>query len=268
MSSRDGPQGHLESALEERSVLFVTGFTDIESKLDAELLETSPVFVTTADEAYDKFDSSVAIVCVSDNILDDQMEEFRTDVLAQHPFCQFIAIESQTLSNDRIDSYDVILQGPVSRADFQAAVQKRLKYELYSTLLQEYYLFNMRAITLHRYHGSEDAVPDYIHERVQQLCPQLEALRTDLSEDQIREISRTVERHREYLNQPMQQPEESSTAKNHPSTCPDCGIVWGDDHGNELGRGFEGLGAGVWKCSRCGEIVHALHDSNQRVMKR
>lgn len=267
MSSTDNGAETTETALNERTVLFVTGFTDIESKLTAWLPDIPTSFVPTVSEAYATFDSSVAVVCVSENQLDDRMEEFRTDVLVRHPFCQFIVIESQPLANDRVDDYDVILQGPVSRDVLRVTIQERLKYEVYSTLLQEYYLSNMRSVTLSRLHDTEDAVPESIPERLRELCTQLQALQVELSEEQIREISRTVERHKDYLNQPTKQREDSRTSKYHPSTCPKCGLVWGDDHGNELGRGFEDLGAGVWKCSRCEEIIHSLHDSNQRIMK-
>lgn len=267
MSSIDRTAGATEMALKERTVLFVTGFTDIESKLTAWLPDIPTGFVPTVSEAYAAFDSSVAIVCVSENQLDDRMEEFRTDVLARHPFCQFIVIESDLLANDRVDNYDVILQGPVPRDVLRATVQERLKYEVYSTLLQEYYLSNMRSVTLSRLHDTEDAVPEHIPERLRELCTQLQDLQAELSEDQIREVSRTVERHREYLNQPTKQREGTRTSKYHPGTCPNCGLVWGDDYGNELGTGFEALGAGVWKCSRCEEIIHSLHDSNQRIMK-
>ena len=267
MSSIDRATETTETALQEGTVLFVTGFMDIESRLTAWLPDTTARFVSTVSEAYTAFDSSVAVVCVSENRLDDQMEEFRTDVLVRHPFCQFIAIESEPLANDRVDDYDVILQGPVSRDVLRATVRERLQYELYSTLLQEYYLSNMRSVTLSRFHGTDDVGPEYDPERLRDLCTQLQDLQAGLSEAQIREVSRTVERHRDYLNQPTRELAESGTSKYHPATCPKCRLVWGGDHGNELGRGFEAVGAGVWKCSRCKEIIHALHDSNQRIMK-
>lgn len=270
MSPFDGAEGHediVEAALAGNAVLFVTGFPRVESKLDAWLPDVPTRFATTVSDAYAAFDASTAVVCVSDNLLDDELEAFRTDVLVRDPFCQFVLVESRTVLDGREDAYDVILQGPVSREQLHATVRQRLTYATYSTLLQEYYLTNTRALAHSRLRDDEDEILEHITDRVEQLLPQLKALQAELSEAQLRDISNTVERHREFVTRPTSQPTDSATSKYHPGACPECGVVWGNDHGNELGRGFEDLGAGVWKCRHCGEIVHNLHDSNRSIRK-
>lgn len=270
MSPSDGAEGHedvVEAVLAENTVLFVTGFPGVESKLDAWLGDVPTRFATTVSDAYAAFDASTAVVCVSDNLLDDELEAFRTDVLVRHPFCQFVLVESRTVLDGRADAYDVVLQGPVSREQLHDTVKQRLTYATYSTLLQEYYLTNTRALAYSRLHDAEEAIPDHLAERIEQLLPQLQALQADLSEAQLREISNIVERHKEFVTRPTTQPSDSAASKYHPGACPECGVAWGDDHGNELGRGCEDLGAGVWKCRHCGEIVHNLHDSNRSIKK-
>ncbi|MCD2205056.1 hypothetical protein [Halobacterium sp. KA-6] len=270
MSPVDGGGGQTDAVtamFDEVTVLFVTNFDDIKSNLAASLPNVNTTFAATPAEAYAAFDETTAVVCLFDNLLDEAFEQFRTDVLVRHPFCQFLVIESQPLANELVNDYDVILNAPVSGPQLRAVLRRRIIYATYSMTLQEYYHLNARVAALHRLQDSEPRTPSYIATRLQALRPQLQALQATLTEAQLREIASAVEQHKQYVNQPTKQPTESSQSKYYPGTCPACGVVWGDDHKNELGQGFESLGAGVWKCTHCNEIVHDLHDSNQSITK-
>lgn len=255
------------TGLDEATVLFVTNFENIKSKLATSLPNVTTTFASTTEDAYAAFDETTAVVCLFDNLLTEAFEQFHTDVLVRHPFCQFVVIESQPLANDRVDDYDVILQGPVSAPRLRTVLRQRIVYSTYSSLLQEYYHLNTRVTALSRFQDTDAEPPDYIATRLRQLRPQLQALQGELTEGHLREITETVEQHKAYVNRPTEQQDEPGESKYHPGTCPECGIVWGDDHGNELGRGFEAIGAGVWKCTHCGEIIHDLHDNNQNITR-
>lgn len=270
MPPSDWGEGHTDAAptaLDDATVLFVTDFDDVEANLDASLPDVTTAFAASTPDAYAAFDETTAVVCLFDNLLDEEFEAFRTDVLVRHPFCQFVVVESQPLANDLADGYDVVLQAPVSGPRLRSVVRERVVYATYSTSLQEFYHLNARVAALSQLYDGEPPIPEYISSRLQQLRPQLQALQSGLTERQLREISEAVEQHKAYVNQPTKHSDASKQSKYHPATCPVCGVVWGDDHGNELGRGFEVIGAGVWKCTHCAEIVHDLHDSNQSITK-
>lgn len=265
-----GGEGHTDTVStisDEATVLFVTSFERVESRIAASLPAVTTTFAATTDEAYATFDETTVVVCLFDNLLTESFEQFRTDVLVRYPFCQFVVVESDPLADDRVDGYDVVLDGPVAAAELAATVRERAVYAMYSTTLQEYYHLNTRVAALSRLRDDDAPVPDHVADRMREIRPRLQALQADLTESQLREISQTVEQHRAYVNQPTLESEAAAKSKYHPGACPECGVVWGDDHGNELGRGFEALGAGVWKCARCETVVHDLHDSNQSVRK-
>lgn len=258
---------NLDRALQNRSVLFLTPFEEYEPRISRRLSEFTVTFANTTSEAYRAIDETVAVICVSDNVLTDEFEDFRTDVLLRHPFCQFVAIESDPFSNPLTDDYDAVLNGPVSGPELRDTVEERLVYAAYSSTLQEYYHLNTYLSTfLADTQEPPEKAPEMTN-RVETLRTLLQTLQAELSEHHLREISKTVQQHKQYVTQPRTDSEDSSSSKYHPGTCPQCGVAWGTDHGNELQHGYENLGAGVWKCRHCESITHALHDNNQRVMK-
>lgn len=270
MPPDEGGEGHADpvsTIFEDTSVLVVTDFETIKPKLTASLPNVTTTFAATTRDAYTAFDSTTAVVCLFDNLLDEAFESFRTDVLLRYPFCQFVVIESRPLAHDCINDYDVILQGPVSARHLRTVVRKRLIYAEYSTTLQKYYQLNATAMALARLDNADRLLSDHVADRIRAVLPRLRTLKAGLSEAELREIAAAVEKHKQHVNQPTKRAEGSAQSKYHPRTCPECGVVWGDDHENELGRGFERLGADVWKCTLCEEIVHALHDSNRSTIK-
>ncbi|NIC00894.1 hypothetical protein [Halobacterium sp. R2-5] len=258
---------NLDQALQNKTVLFLTPFEEYEPRISRLLSELTVEFANTTSEAYRAIDETVAVICVSDNVLTEEFEDLRTDVLLRHPFCQFVAIESEPLSNPLIDDYDVILNGPVSSSELHDTIKERVIYAAYSSTLQEYYHLNTYLSTFLEDAQEPSEKPPKITNRVETLRTILQTLQAELSEDHLREISKTVQQHKQYVTQPGTNSGNSASSKYHPDTCPQCGVAWGEDHGNELERGYANLGAGVWKCKHCESITHSLHD-NQRVTKQ
>lgn len=255
----------VSAVFDKATILFVTDVETIKPNIQSLFPTITTTFASTTKEAYTAFDETTTVVCAFDNLINESFEGFQTDVLVRHPFCQFLAIKSGTTNEDLIGDYDVILNGPVESNQLQEVVAERMIYAVYSILLQEFYHLNTRVAGLSEIYGDDKAVPNHITTRIQDIRPQLQALQANLTESQLREIATVVEQHKDYVNQPSTDPEEAAQSKYHPETCPECGTVWGKDHGNELGRGFEAIGAGVWKCTYCDEIIHDLHDSNQSI---
>lgn len=251
------------------SVLFLADSPDVERRVDPWLPGVPTLFATSVEEAYAAFDASVAVVCYPDTLLGDRTHEFCHDVLARSPFTQLVLFGTEDSTTVRYsDDYDVVLQAPVSEHELRETIERRLTYAVYSSVLHEYYSLNARVAVLDRLDGEDaDATVEQVTERLEQLRPWLRRLRARLSSADVREITESVDRHKGYLTGPAPGARNASTSKYHPDSCPECDLPWGNDHRNELGRGYEPIGAGVWKCARCDEVVHGLHDSNQRITK-
>lgn len=255
--------------LEARELLVITDVPDVEPTLTRWLSAVSVHFASTVREAASMYDSSVAVVVVSDTVLDDDLETFRRVVLSRQPACQFVVLESDPLGTDRADDFDVILQTPVSKDAFLDAVEARLVYATYWELFHEFYLLNARATSISRAADEDgEGVSDAMLEQLARLRELLGGFQDRLPHDDLYEIFQNVEARKDYLKQPTKEPAEAAASKYYPGACPDCGLAWGDDHGNELGTGFDYLGAGVRKCRRCGAIIHKHHASNPRVASR
>lgn len=252
----------IDDLFEEQGVLFVTDDTIDDSSLSEWLPWIPFSFASTTSEAYATFDSTISVVCLFDTQLDDEMETFRRDVLLRRPFCQFIVIESEPYARSGLENYDATLQGPISRRELQNTVQSRLLYATYGLCLYEYYLLNMRTIALGQSASEDDAVAD-LSEQIDELRQDLQQLSARISAAEIQAISKKLKARRDFLTQSTKQLEDSIPSKYRPDVCPECDLVWGEDHGNALGKGHERLGAGVWRCTRCEEISHELHNANQ-----
>lgn len=218
------------------------------------------------------YDSNVAVACLSESALGENSETTRKYILKRNPYCQLVAIVSRSsfvsiYEND----YDACLQRPILKDQFQQTIEKRLVWGVYSTLLREFYDLNAKFHWIGR-SDTPDELPEsedleQYRERHSELCSQLDTLQSNLSMDNIQDISRSIQLHKRYLTTPTPDLENGVASKYHPSRCPECKLPWGVDHGNELDKGMVSIGAGVWKCKQCSEIVHGLGESGRRIMR-
>lgn len=263
--------------LDGATVLFLTDSPDAEHRIRARVPELSARFATSTEEAYAAFDSSVMVVVVSDSIPSDDADRYSRAVLSQNPFCQFVLLaSSHPTKTTHATDYDETVRRPVAEDEFRSVLKRRLTVGVYCTLLHEYYSLSTKLVMIKQRRedaesssdssatsDEEDDVFEDVNDRLQQLEPLLRELEADLEDEEINDTTESVRRHKRYLA--MTDDEGGSGSKYHPDTCPECGLAWGGDNRAIVGRGFTRLGAGVWRCSRCKEIVHGLHDSNQRV---
>lgn len=234
-------------------------------------LENIPVrFASTPTDLVAEFDSTVALVCLSQSLSDDDLEEIQKYVLTRNPFCQIVLLSARGSSIPSFDWYDAVLQRPISKTELRDTLAQRLTYGVYSFLLHEFYSLNATINSVSNADTVEDSDNNIdlnqYEERLQEIQPQLKQLQTELCEEDIREISRTIYRHKGYLTEPSAESDQTQTSKHHPDECPMCNLTWGHDYENELGNGFIALGAGVWKCTKCDEISHGVNGSQQRIV--
>lgn len=231
--------------------------------------DISTQFASTLSDFYAHFDSTVAVACLSQSLLDDRPDEIRNYALTRNPFCQFVLVAPRS-QKPSTRPYDAVLRRPVFEDELRTTIRKRLTYGVYSSLLHEFYSLNGRLNSLRRADSAEELdshrrLRQY-DERLREIKPQLKRLQAELDDEDVREIWQSIARHKEYLTEPNPNVDPDGTSKHHPDECPACDLPWGRDHGNELGIGFIPLGAGVWKCFRCDEIVHGVDGSRQRVV--
>lgn len=219
-----------------------------------------------------KFDGTVTVACLSLSALDDQEENVRKYILTRNPYCQLVAfLPRSTFLTIHETEYDASIQRPIFEDEFREIIVNRFARGVYSALLREFYELNAKLIWLERGDSPEE-IPDNVdvekvRNRHSQLSSQLNSLRENLSSMDIEAISESIELHKQYLTQPDSDHDQGTGTKYHPSRCPACKLPWGVDHGNELNKGLVSIGAGVWKCTRCSEIVHGLGESGRRVMR-
>ena len=228
--------------------------------------------VATPTDIPAEFDETVAVACLCRSTLGEKADEICTQILSRNSYCQLVAIlPHSSFFPIYEDDYDATLQRPIYKDEFQQTIASRLACGVYNAKLHEFYALNTRFLWIRQAETAGDSLPDVnmdqLQERYGLLCSQLDTLQKLLSTEDIRDVSRSIDLHNRYLTQPKQQVDQGSESKYHPSRCPNCKLPWGVDHGNELENGVVPVGAGVWRCTRCSEIVHGLSENGRRVFK-
>lgn len=247
----------------------------VESSTHGELFETwlpgVPTKVaTTPEDLFREFDSSVAVVCLSQPLLEDDEEEIRRYVLNRNPYCQLVLLTSDSSADVLYEQhYDASIARPVSKEELRTTVETRLKYGIYSALLDEFYSLNAELVSLQRAGASEvELDQDQLMERLRRVRAPLERLKSTIDHDDLKELMQSLDLHRRYLTEPARNVDVSTTSKYHPDKCSSCDLPWGVDHRNELGNGFTQIGAYVWKCARCNDISHGSGPSDRHIARR
>lgn len=257
--------------LNDFSVLLLEESQTLQALFDDWISGISTKVVSSPRDIPGQFDESVVVACLSQSALADQEEEVRKNILARNPYCQLVMIlPRSTFQSIHEKDYDASIQRPVFKETFQEKIVNAFERGVYSALLREFYELNTKLLWVKRAGVPEDAPDDVdvkqLLERHGQLCSQLNTLRENLSTEDIEAISESIKLHKRYLTEPDSESDTGKATKYHPARCPACKLPWGVDHRNELGKGLISIGAGVWKCTRCREIVHGLGESGRRVM--
>jgi len=225
---------------------------------------------SSEEELYTRFDSSVALVFLSQSLLGDEEENLRKAMLNRNPYCQLaLILPRQSFVSPLEDSYDACLRRPIFKDELQATVENRLKCGVYSATLYEFYRLNAEMGGVKQFRASNDdgAVEplDGKRGRYRQLRKRLNHLHPTIDLDDVHSILESIELHKRYLTEPNMNTDTSGGSKYHPGRCPGCKLPWGVNHRNELGTGFERVGAYVWRCARCSKLVHGVGSSHRRV---
>lgn len=265
----------IKARFDDLGVLFVTKAPGFEARVTDWFADYPHSVATGLGQAREAFDATVGVVCFTDDVLEDGMEAFRRDVLETRPSTQFIALTTDTPEGDRLEVFDTVLTGPVEQSTLEDAIQERLTYAMYTTLLRTYYSLNARAIARDQRDGGESAGTESgdggtgdssaLEDRLAVLRRHLVGFQAVLSIEDVHGIATNLEARRRHLDLPETRSGDAAASKYYPNSCPECGLDWGENADTNLGKGYEDLGTGVRKCRRCEETIHDLHDNNQWV---
>lgn len=253
-------------------VLLLEESTTLQMLFDYWLSGITTKAATTPTDIPDQFDETVAVACLCQSTLGDEADEICHHILSRNPYCQLVAIlPRSSFSTTYEGDYDAILQRPIYKDELQQTIGNRLACGVYSAKLRDFYALNTKLLSIRQAETEGDSLPnvnvDQLQEQYGNLCSQLDVLQENLSTEDIKDISRSIRLHKSYLTRPTQHVEQGPASKYHPSRCPNCKLPWGVDHRNELGNGVVPIGAGVWQCTRCAEIVHGLSESGRRIFQ-
>lgn len=267
----------IKARFDDLGVLFVTKSPGFEARVSDWFADYPHSVATGLGPARETFDATVGVVCFTDDVPEDGVEAFRRDVLKTRPSTQFIALTTGDPDADRLEVFDTVLAGPVEQSTLEDAIQERLTYAMYTTLLRTYYSLNAQSIA--RDQGdTEDAASESgesgesgdgdssaLEDRLAVLRRHLLGFQAVLSIDDVHGIATNLEARRRHLDLPGTRSGDAASSKYYPDSCPECGLDWGENADTNLGKGYEDLGTGVRKCQRCEETIHDLHDNNQWV---
>lgn len=237
---------------------------------DSWLPGISTRLASTTQDIYAEFDSTIALVVFSHSLLADEKTDLRKRILNRNPYCQLaLLLPRESFVSPYEDNYDACLQRPIFEDELQQTVETRLKYGIYSATLVEFYYLSAELAGTEHLQSDEEitaAVPEEVIYRHRQLKQRLAYLQSTLDIDDVHSIVQMVESRKHQLTEAEMNVDTAGTSKYHPERCPDCKLPWGVSHQNELGVGFERIGAYVWRCTRCNSLTHGLGASHRRVM--
>jgi len=241
---------------------------DIRRDLYSQWITTvSTKIVTEPEDIFHEFDSSVALVILSQTALNDEESEIQRYILTREPSCQMVLLTSSAVDEVFFEEeYDATITRPVSKQEFTTLVEKRLRYGIYSALIEEFYALNSRLLTLERSDSDgDDEIKKTIQDRIQKVEIPIQHIKSTIDHEDTQELLKSLSLHKEFLNSPSNDKEAPTTSKFLPDQCPNCSLTWGVDHGNQLGQGYTQMGASVWKCTDCSYTVRSNDGSNRYV---
>lgn len=227
---------------ESGTVLIVEDETDV-AHLYTRILSKDHDVRTAHDgeEALELFDETVDVVLLDRRLPGKSGDKVLTEVRKRGHDCRVAMVSAVEpdfeIADFPIDDY---LVKPVDNDELRNAVEDLLLRSTIDVGRQELFALVSRRRTLEdqkRRSELEDN-PEY-----QKLC------------NRITEITEKLETN----------PSSISSA-HRPDFCPDCGLRWDLDVDGLVG--FLPLAADVWKCTRCGEIVHEPESRGRQVSKR
>ncbi|SMO35735.1 hypothetical protein [Halorubrum cibi] len=196
------------------SVLFLEE-NDVQRDLFSRWITTvSTKTVTEPEEVFREFDSSVALVILSHSALEDEEAEIQRYILTRNPSCQVVLLTSPEADEARYRAeYDATITRPVSERELTTLVEKRLRYGIYSALIEEFYALNSRLITLERSDSDRDSErTETIRDRIRKVEVPIQHLRSTIDHEDTRELLKSLNSHREFLNSPSRETEASTTS--------------------------------------------------------
>ncbi|GAB3704976.1 hypothetical protein [Halorubrum pallidum] len=153
------------------SILFLEE-NDVQRDLFSQWITTvSTKMATEPEDVFHEFDSSVILVIISQTALNDEESKIQKYILTRSPSCQMVLITSSAVDETFYEQeYDVTITRPISKQEFTTLVEKRLRYGIYSALIEEFYALNSRLLTLEQGDSDgDDKFKKTIQDRIQKV---------------------------------------------------------------------------------------------------
>lgn len=213
------------------------------------------------------FDASTAVLCVSNDLIADVEGDLERFLASRYPYCQSVLVrERGDVPALNPDHYVAGLERPIDKQSLRDAAEKGFVTGVYGMLLDEHYNVNAAlAIPLEdSAHDAEDR--EHLEKRASVVQERLDEVGDWIDHSHLHSLSQTLETSSQVLEEPSA--ESGKGTKYHPPECRHCGLQWGVDHGNRLGKGFQSAGAHVWKCRRCRETTVGRAAGDLRISTR
>ncbi|AGN00379.1 response regulator receiver protein [Salinarchaeum sp. Harcht-Bsk1] len=221
------------------------------------------------DEARDEITKDIGVAIAGAGVSDETTQELLELVTVRSPFARAIVVQGDDQPPMLEGAgYDVCLFTPVEKGDLRQAVHQLARISTYERAVSAFFEYTTHAASI-QVGKSEEELADHetyqkIQARIEQIKATLERIRSSMDEADRRVLMESIE------SDPAAGFSEhpSSSGGRHPDRCSECHLDWGTRHGDGLGKGYDQLGAFVWKCTRCGAVQQSASASHQWVARR
>lgn len=218
--------------------------------------------------ALSKIDKTVAVVFLRHELRADLKEQVETKLEATSPAGQIAMTTSEhtEILFPEVSCAKTLCE-PITEAKLTTTAKTLLDRARYHEALRQYYRLSILLTNCEVSDGDDlQNKKKDLQRRNEQLATQLKSLHNQLDIDERQAVLESLKPQLTLPKQADNAPR--STSKFRPDRCRECGLLWGVDHGGDLGDGYQSLGAYAWKCQRCRTVQNIATPSDRAVARR
>lgn len=223
---------------------------------------------TSRREIFEQLDETVLVVLLRHEFDTDLKSDVETRIEGVSPACRIAVTTSKhtQVAYPDVDCETSICE-PITEATVTETVDRLLCRALYHDGLRRYYHLTMRVTNVELSDGEGEDRPEYdrLQDRIRALSDHLDEVKNRLDADDYRAVLTSLKPTQSFPSQSHGR--KVKTDKHRPDRCRECGLAWGEDHGDPLGIGCQTLGAFTWKCTRCSTVQNVPSPSDRKVAR-
>lgn len=226
-----------------------------------------PVTVATStSDARELLDREVCVAVLGAGVSTDSKQSLLETLAMRSPHARSALVpagdEPPMLESP---GYDKICYRPLERDELRSAVKHLARVAVYERTVSRY--FECTTLAANYQVGDDQLTGDdeefeRLQTRIDQLEARLRRIRSNLGEEDRQLLYESLE---DGALPTFTEDVRRSDGKRRPSGCTDCGLDWDAHHGGSIGKGYERLGAFVYKCANCGTVQEAPDPSHRRI---